>query len=267
MLIGFVMIEGSEQTIGFVLDRTEQLVAEQKVKDYATALELANRELESFSYSVAHDLRAPLRSIDGFSHALLEDYGAVLDAEGRKYLHFIRDAAKHMAHLIEDLLNLSRVTRSELNRARVDMTKLARTVIERLERAQPGRDLEIVVQEGLIAEGDARLLGVVFDNLLGNAWKFTSKRSGARIEVGSLALDGVATYFVRDNGAGFDMAYAGKLFGVFQRLHTSAEFEGTGVGLATVQRIVRRHGGRIWAESERGRGATFYFTLDGPKSA
>ena len=221
----------------------------------------ANRELEAFSYSVAHDLRSPLRSIDGFSQALLEDYGETLDADGKRYLGFVRESAQQMAELIDDLLALSRVTRTELNRGDVDLSALARATIGRLQRAQPDRDLTVTIEDGLRDRGDARLLAVVFDNLIGNAWKFTSKRADARIEVGAITQGGRRAYFVRDNGAGFDMAFAGKLFGVFQRLHAATEFEGTGVGLATVQRVLHRHGGRVWAEGAVDRGATFYFTL------
>jgi len=223
--------------------------------------EAANRELESFSYSVAHDLRAPLRSIDGFSQALLEDCADKLDEDGRKYLRFVRESAQLMAQLIDDMLTLSRVTRSELAREKVDLSALARTTHARLERSEPGRGVEVAIEGGLEGDGDPRLLAVVFDNLLGNAWKFTSKRTGARVEVGTTTQNGLPAYFVRDNGAGFDMTYATKLFGVFQRLHAAHEFEGTGVGLATVQRIVHRHGGRVWAEGKVGDGATFYFTL------
>lgn len=241
-----------------ITDRKRAEVALRQAKDAADA---ANRELEAFSYSVSHDLRAPLRGIDGFSQALLEDYADEVDDEGKRYLGYIRESARHMAQLIDDLLTLARVTRSELRRERVDLSALARAAIGRLQRAQPHRRPEVVVQEGLVGEGDPRLLAVVFDNLLGNAWKFTGRRERARIEV-SAASDGKpAVYFVRDNGAGFDMAYAGKLFGVFQRLHGAGEFEGTGVGLATVQRIIHRHGGRVWADGQPERGATFYFTL------
>ena len=267
IVLGLVSLEGGEKTVGFVLDRTQQKLAEQKIKQYAAALEGANHELESFSYSVAHDLRAPLRRIDGFSQALLEDYDGKLDESGRKYLRYIRESAQHMARLIDDLLTLSRVTRAELQREPVDLSALAHAAMARLQRADPAREVTTVIQEGFTAKGDARLLAVVFDNLLGNAWKFTSKRDGARIEFGHTSKDGHPAYFVRDNGAGFDMAFASKLFGVFQRLHSSAEFEGTGVGLATVQRIVNRHEGRIWAEGEVDRGATFYFTLDEPEEA
>jgi light-regulated signal transduction histidine kinase (bacteriophytochrome) len=225
------------------------------------ATQIANQELEAFSYSVAHDLRAPLRGIDGFSQALLEDYGDMLDDEGKQHLRFVRESAQQMAQLIDDLLALSRVTRGELLREPVDLSGLVRAALAQAQKTHPDRCVETVVADGLTAEGDARLLKAALDNLLGNAWKFTSRRAQARIEVGAAVKDGERVFFVRDDGVGFDMAHAAKLFGVFERLHSSAEFEGTGIGLATVQRIVRRHGGRIWAESQPGRGATFYFTL------
>jgi light-regulated signal transduction histidine kinase (bacteriophytochrome) len=225
------------------------------------ATEAANRELEAFSYSVAHDLRAPLRSIDGFSLALLEDCADVLDEAGKQHLRFVREAAQDMAALIDGLLSLSRVTRSELRRETVDLAELARGIFVQLHRAAPDRNVETVIADDLFAEGDARLLRGLLENLLGNAWKFTGKQAAARIEIGVTQAGGERAYFVRDNGAGFDMTYAGKLFGAFQRLHSATEFEGTGIGLATVQRIVYRHGGRVWAESEVDRGATFYFTL------
>jgi light-regulated signal transduction histidine kinase (bacteriophytochrome) len=225
------------------------------------AAEAANRELESFSYSVAHDLRAPLRSIDGFSQALLEDYDDKLDEEGRQYLRYVRESAQQMAQLIEDLLNLSRVTRSELKREEVDLSALAHEILAKLAQREPGRKVAHRIEDGLVTQGDARLLRVILENLLGNAWKFTGKRAEATIAFGAEVRDGVITYSIRDNGAGFDMAYADKLFGVFQRLHSTHEFEGTGVGLATVQRIVRRHGGNIRAEGAVEQGATFFFSL------
>jgi two-component system NtrC family sensor kinase len=225
-------------------------------------LEWKNEELESFSYSVAHDLRAPLRSVGGFSQALLEDYGDKLDAEGRQYLRHLHESAQHMTLLIDDLLALSRVTRSEFRRELVDLSLIARAVAARFAQANPAHPVDLVVADGLIAEGDDRLMTIVFENLLGNAWKFTGRCHAARIEVG---VTDDRVYFVRDNGAGFDMLYASKLFGVFQRLHSAKEFEGTGIGLATVQRVVRRHGGRIWAEGAVGRGATFFFTLQGDR--
>lgn len=226
-------------------------------------LELKNQELEAFSYSVAHDLRAPLRSVDGFSMALLEDYADKLDEEGRVYLRNIRESAQQMAQLIDDLLSLSRVTRSEFQRDEVDLSQIARRVAARLQSANPAHRVGFVAADGLVAVGDARLLTIALENLLGNAWKFTGKRAEPRVEFDVIDRGGKPVYVVRDNGAGFDMTYASKLFGVFQRLHSAAEFEGTGIGLATVQRVVRRHGGRIWAEGEIDRGATFYFTLDG----
>ena len=237
----------------------EQL--EQRVAERTAQLEAANRELEAFSYSVSHDLRAPLRGIDGFSQALLEDYSERLDDQGLDYLRRVRAATQRMSRLIDDLLGLSRITRSELRREAVDLSGLARSVVEQLREAQPGRQVEFRVADGLSAQGDARLLRIALENLLGNAWKFSSKTAGAVIEFGATEAGGEDVYFVRDNGAGFDMNYASKLFGAFQRLHDVREFEGTGIGLATVQRIVRRHGGLVWAEGEPGRGATFYFTL------
>jgi two-component system NtrC family sensor kinase len=229
-------------------------------------LESKNEELESFSYAVAHDLRAPLRSIDGFGAILLEDYADKIDDDGKQYLAYVRESAQQMSRLIDDLLALSRVTRAEFQRAPSDLTGIAGAVAARLAQGEPDRQVEIVVAEGLVAESDAGLLAIVFENLLGNAWKFTRGRSPARIEVGATGAEPRA-YFVRDNGAGFDMAYASKLFGMFQRLHAATEFEGTGIGLATVRRVVRRHGGRIWAESAVGNGATFFFTLEGEPAA
>jgi light-regulated signal transduction histidine kinase (bacteriophytochrome) len=225
-------------------------------------LQAANRELEAFSYSVSHDLRAPLRSIDGFSQMLLEDCADTLDAQGQDYLQRIRMATQHMAELIEALLELSRVTRAELSRKGLDLTAMAHMIAADLQRYEPARQVVFVIAEGLTASGDARLLRVALENLLGNAWKFTAKKDQACIEVGSVKQpDGALAYFVRDNGAGFDMTYAQRLFGAFQRLHRKSEFAGTGIGLATVQRIIQRHGGRIWAEGVVDHGATFYFTL------
>lgn len=235
--------------------------AEDALKLYAAQLEAANAELDAFSYSVSHDLRAPLRSIDGFSLALLEDCGDRLDEAGRDHLHRVRAAAQRMATLIDDMLGLSRVTRATLRREAVDLSGVAHTVMTELKDGAPHRTVDVVIAAGLCAEGDPRLLRVVLENLLGNAWKYTGRKPNARIEFGALETDGTRAYYVRDDGAGFDMAYAGKLFGVFQRLHSAGEFEGTGIGLATVQRIVHRHGGRVWAEGAVGQGATFYFTL------
>jgi two-component system NtrC family sensor kinase len=245
--------------------RAAQEMAEARAA-LAEELEWKNKELEAFSYSVAHDLRAPLRSVDGFSQALLEDYANKLDDEGKQYLRYVRESAQQMGQLIDDLLSLSQVTRGEFQREQVDLTAIARDVAARLQKQHADRQVELVVADGLVAPGDARLVTVAFENLLGNAWKFTGKRAAARIEVGAAGDHGRRTYFVRDNGAGFDMTYASKLFGVFQRLHSTNEFEGTGIGLATVQRVVRRHGGRIWAEGAVGHGATFFFTLEGGPS-
>ncbi|HET6246585.1 MAG TPA: CHASE3 domain-containing protein [Tepidisphaeraceae bacterium] len=233
----------------------------QSLQQHTAQLEVANKELEAFCYSVSHDLRAPLRSIDGFSQALLEDYGKTLEGEGRDFLQRVRAGTQRMAQLIDDLLNLSRVTRGELSRSNVDLSAMARLVAAELQKANPGRAAEFVIADGLMAEGDARLLRVVLDNLLGNAWKFTAKQESGRIEFGSTGSNGSRRFFVRDNGAGFDMTYGHKLFGAFQRLHANDEFAGTGVGLATVQRIIHRHGGKVSAEGEVGKGAMFQFTL------
>ena len=224
-------------------------------------LEGANRELEAFSYSVSHDLRAPLRSIEGFSQILLEDHASRLDEEARGYLGRVQIASRRLALLIDDLLDLSRVTRSALTRQTVDLSALAREIAAEIEKSQPERRVEFVVADGLVVRGDPRLLRVALENLLGNAFKFTQKEPEAKVEFGAVARDGSVVYYVRDNGVGFEEAYAGKLFGAFQRLHASEDFEGTGIGLATVQRIVQRHGGRVWAEGAVGEGATFFFTL------
>jgi signal transduction histidine kinase len=235
---------------------------ELRVRERTAALEAANKELESFCYSVSHDLRAPLRSIDGFSIALLEDYADQLDEEGRDNLQRIRANSQRMGQLIDDLLLLSRLTRQEMVSEQVDLSAMAERLVADLRERHPGRAIDVVVQPGLAADGDPRLLEVALGNLISNAWKFTSKRPEARVEIGAGGAGGPIVYHVRDNGAGFDMAYADKLFGAFQRLHAASEFEGTGVGLATVQRVVRRHGGRVWAEGAVDRGATFYFTLE-----
>ncbi len=242
-------------------DISDRKRAEEAIARAKEATDAANRELEAFSYSVALDLRAPLRGIDGFSVALLEDHAEQLDEEGRRYLRRVRESAQQMAQLIESLLALAGITRGELRLDPVDLGELARAAIARLSGSPPERNVELVIGDGLSTIGDGRLLAVAIDNLIGNAWKFTRNRPQARIEVACVLHEAERTFYVRDNGAGFDMAFAAKLFGVFQRLHTSSEFEGTGIGLATVQRIIRRHGGRIWAEGEPGVGATFYFTL------
>ena len=247
--------------LGISADITERRRGAASLKAAMDAAKAANQELEAFSYSVAHDLRAPLRAIDGFSLALEEDCGDKLDKGARDHLDRVRSAARQMGHLIDGLLGLSQVTRGELRREKVNLTRIAAESGKRLREAQPDRRVDLRVQEGLVGEGDPNLLAAALNNLLGNAWKFTGKRADVRIEVGKAVERGETVFFVRDNGVGFDQAYAHKLFGAFQRLHGATEFEGTGIGLATVQRIVRRHGGRIWAEGEVGRGATFYFTL------
>jgi signal transduction histidine kinase len=234
---------------------------EDRVRERTEQLEMAMRELESFSYSVSHDLRAPLRAIDGFGQALVDDFPEHLPADAKRYLSRIRTSTQHMAQLIEDLLNLARVSRGTLERRTVDLSQVARQVVGELQQRDPGRAVEVSVWDGIRAEADPHLLRVVLENLIGNAWKFSSKAEKPRIEIGALKDHGRTTFFVRDNGAGFDMAYADKLFGAFQRLHSASEYVGTGIGLATVQRIVRRHGGRIWAEAEIGKGAVFFFTL------
>jgi light-regulated signal transduction histidine kinase (bacteriophytochrome)/HAMP domain-containing protein len=234
---------------------------EQRVLERTGELESAVRELEAFSYSVSHDLRAPLRQIDGFSQALLEDYGQQLDKEGQDNLHWIRDGTQRMARLIDDLLKLSRITRTHLRSEPVDLSALAAEVTVGLRRAQPLRRINSNLESGLTAEGDRGLLLIVLENLLGNAWKFTRNELSAEVTFGAVPSAGAVAYFVRDNGAGFDMAYSDRLFGAFQRLHSEQEFEGTGIGLATVQRAVARHGGRVWAEGAVGEGATIWFTL------
>lgn len=234
---------------------------EQRVVERTAQLQTVNKELEAFSYSVSHDLRAPLRSLDGFSQALLEDCANQLDDEGKDKLQRIRLASQRMGQLIDDLLALSRLTRVEMHREPVDLSKIARETIEEARAADTSREVEVVIADGLLAQGDPQLLRIVLTNLLGNAWKFTGKSPHPRIEVGCEGENGNQAFFVRDNGVGFDMKYAGKLFGAFQRLHAMTDFPGTGIGLATVQRIIHRHGGRIWAESAVDEGTTFRFTV------
>lgn len=234
---------------------------EQRVHDRTAQLETANKELETFAYSVSHDLRAPLRGIDGWSLALIEDFGPKLDDEARHYLGRVRSEAQRMGELIDALLRLSRVTRAPLEREPVDLSAMAQTIAGSLRELHAERQMEFAIEPGLSVHGDARLLEVALTNLLSNAAKFTGKQPAARIEVGRTEHEGRPAFYVQDNGAGFDMAYARSLFGPFQRLHRTSEFPGTGIGLATVQRIIRRHGGNVWAEAEVNRGATFYFTL------
>lgn len=233
----------------------------QRTQALLRAAETANKELEAFSYSVSHDLRAPLRAIDGFSAALDEDEGDKLSEHGREYLGRIRGGAQRMGELIDDLLRLSRVSRGEFRRERIDLSSIANAVLTELQRVHPERTVELVVPDAITGLADARLIRITLENLLGNAWKFTSKTEHARIEFGVRTEGDERIYFVKDNGAGFDMAYAEQLFGPFQRLHADKEFPGTGIGLATVQRIIVRHGGRIWVEAAPDQGATFQFTL------
>jgi PAS domain S-box-containing protein len=231
------------------------------LKQRASQLEAANKELESFSYSVSHDLRAPLRSIDGFSHVILEDYGEQIPPEALNYLQRVRAAAQRMALLIDDLLKLARITRSPLQARFINISKIVEEIARGLQEQQPERQVDFSITPDLMVEGDPHLLHAALENLIGNAWKFTSKKEKAHIEFGQLSRSKDRTFFIRDNGSGFNMAYVDKLFGVFQRLHAMTDFPGTGVGLATVQRIIKIHGGNIWAEGEEGKGATFYFTL------
>jgi signal transduction histidine kinase len=234
---------------------------EKRVEERTAQLVAANKELESFSYSVSHDLRAPLRSIDGFSLALEEDLGDHLTAQAKNYIQRVRAATQRMGMLIDDLLNLARVTRAEMRKERVDLSGMAKTVASELVRADGERSVEWVIHDGMEAYGDSRLLRIVLDNLLGNAWKYTSKHDHARIEFSQERHNGGYAFYVKDDGAGFDPAYTQRLFGAFQRLHGITEFSGTGVGLATVHRIIHRHGGEVWAEGAVEKGATFYFTI------
>lgn len=248
-------------TFGISRDITQRKQAEEMLQNTNIQLEAANKELEAFAYSVSHDLRAPLRTIDGFSQAVLEDYGKQLPQEAHEYLTRVRKAAQRMAELIDDILSLSKVTRTPMKSVPVDLTQIAQDIVKELKQNDSERKVEINIHPNMEARGDPLLLQVVLENLLNNAWKFTSKLDLAQIEFGVQRENNETIYFIRDNGAGFDMAYADKLFGAFQRLHAMTEFPGTGVGLATVQRILNRHGGRIWAEAELDKGATFFFSL------
>ncbi|TNE77019.1 MAG: HAMP domain-containing protein [Gammaproteobacteria bacterium] len=234
---------------------------EQRVQERTLQLESANKELEAFSYSVSHDLRAPLRAIDGFSQALLEDYNDHLDDTGRDFLGRVRAAAQRMGHLIDDMLKLSRVSRAELQIEEFDLSEMASSILAELQAAEPERKVKVQITSGLKAFGDKQLLNIALQNLLQNAWKYTGTRDTAEIEFGMRQKGSDIGFFVQDNGVGFDMQYADKLFGAFQRLHDQKEFPGTGIGLATVKRIINRHGGEVWVEAELGKGAAFYFTL------
>jgi len=249
--------------VGYSMDISELKKREKELDDLAHRLQASNRELESFSYSVSHDLRAPLRAIDGFSLALVEDYGDQLDDTAQDYLQRVRNSAQRMGMLIDDMLQLSRVNREELALQEVDLGEIAKAVMEELQAAEPDRQVELTMGPDLHVHGDPRLLRVMIDNLLGNAWKFTSRKPDAHI-IFKHKADQPDIFYISDNGVGFDMRHKDKLFGAFQRLHRVKEFPGTGVGLATVQRIIHRHGGRVWAEAREGEGATFYFSL-GPQ--
>jgi PAS domain S-box-containing protein len=257
IMLSPMQLDDRRVTIAFVRDSTEARRRRKELEDANAAANAAVRELEAFSYSVAHDLRAPLRTVDGFAQALIEDYGERLDDTGRDYLARARAAAQRMGHLIDDLLALARLSRVQLAREPVDLARFVRETDARLRHAHPDRRVELTVEDPLRAVADARLISVVVENLLGNAWKFTRPRAIAHVEVGRRG----DTYFVRDDGVGFDPQYAASLFAPFKRLHAARDFEGTGVGLATVARAIQRHGGRIWAEAAVGSGATFYFTL------
>jgi len=262
-LLGGVLVLRDVTERRHQLQQIQKLNAEleQRVLERTAALEQANRELEAFSYSVAHDLRAPLRGIDGFSQMLIEKYAPHLDAEGVGYLNRVRSAAASMSELIDALLSLARVGRAEVQATEVDITRLAATLTQDLATTTPQRRVKVRIQSALKAYADPQLLRIALGNLLDNAWKFTMRARGAEVEIGRCKDTSPPTFFVRDNGAGFDPAYADKLFGAFERLHTDKEFPGTGIGLAIVHRIIIRHGGRIWAESAPGQGATFFFTL------
>jgi PAS domain S-box-containing protein len=244
-----------------MMDITERKMIEEELHARSLELQAANRELEAFSYSVSHDLRAPLRAIDGFSRILMDDYKEQLSSDAGLYLQRISEAAQHMGQLIDDILRLSRITRTELHTNQVDLSWLAESIMAELVNREPERQIQIEIQSGLIANGDERLLRVALENLLSNAMKFTGKTENAAIRVGAVRKGTEKVFYISDNGVGFDMAYSDKLFGAFQRLHNNEEFPGTGIGLAIVQRVINRHGGKIWSYAEKGKGATFYFTL------
>lgn len=248
-------------TVGVIRDITERKLKDEELRKANRNLSAINKELESFAYSVSHDLRAPLRSIDFFSQTLLDDCWDSLNDSNKDCLKRIRAASQRMAALIDQLLNLSRLSRSEMRREKVDLSSLFRSIASELEKSEPGRKVEWVIAEKTLTTGDPNLLRVVLENLIGNSWKFTGKHPEAKIEFGVTNIDDQIVYYIRDDGAGFEMEYADKLFGAFQRLHSPSEFPGSGIGLATVQRIITRHSGRIWAEGKVDHGATFYFTL------
>ena len=257
-------IVGKKNVLMVRLKEAEDQLKKQRnyLEKLVSDLEAANKELESFSYSVSHDLRAPLRTLEGFSGMLLEDYGHKLDETGKGYLNRIRKAGQTMSQLIDDMLKLSRITRAEILKEEVNLGDLARTICDELKATQPDRQLECIVDPQIVVNADKQLLEILMRNLLDNSWKYSSKCPITRIEVGSASQNQKKIYFIRDNGIGFDMKYADRLFVPFQRLHSNQEYTGTGIGLAIAQRVTHRHSGKIWAESEVGKGATFYFTLD-----
>ncbi len=234
---------------------------EERVKYRTSQLLAANKELEAFAYSVSHDLRAPLRSIDGFSQILLDEHKDKLNAQGKDFLNRVRNGAQKMSQLIDDILKLSKVTRSEMSIQKINLSSIANEIASSFQNSDPERKVKFTIHDSIVANVDKQLMQIVLENLIGNAWKFTSKLSAALIEFGVYQKEEKNIYYVSDNGAGFNMKYSNKLFGAFQRLHDSKEFDGTGIGLATVQRIIHRHGGKVWAKGEVGKGATFYFTL------
>jgi signal transduction histidine kinase len=252
----FVELYRAQQELRRYRNQLEQLVEER-----TTALTAINRELEAFSYSVSHDLRAPLLAFDGLSRALLDDYGDRFDDRAKDYLHRMRRASQRMGSVFDGLQSLFRVTSGEIHRERVDISAISAEIVDEIRAASPKRDVAVTIAPGMTVSADARLVRILLGNLISNAWKFTGKRSGATVEIGGELVEGEDRRFVRDNGVGFDMLYAHKLFGAFQRLHSQSEFPGAGIGLATVRRIVNRHGGRCWAEGAVGEGATFYFVL------
>lgn len=267
---GSLLMDSDGEKLGAVIamhDITELKKAENNLRDYNVALQAANQELEAFAYSVSHDLRAPLRGIDGFSKALLDDYKDQMDETGQKYLGFVREGVQRMGQLIDDLLKLSRVSRMEMHRGPVNLSEIALDVVARLRQLEPSRQLEVKIKDQLSVVGDRGLLSIMMENLISNAWKFTGKKENPMIEFGVMGSELDPTFYVKDNGSGFDMAYQSKLFGAFQRLHTAKEFKGTGVGLATVRRVVHRHGGQVWAEAALEKGATFYFKIANTQSA
>jgi signal transduction histidine kinase len=261
-----VLIDAFNAMLAQIQQRDRELKSvhdelEQRVDERTRQLVVANRELEAFSYSVSHDLRGPLEIINGFSHVLLSEHGGRLDSSGRECVQQINTATRRMAELIDDLLNLSRVSTAVMHRENVDLTDMAKSIADQLRRREPSRKVEFVIHECMTLEADSRLVRIVLDNLLSNAWKYTSNHEHARIEFGCQDRLSRTVFFVRDDGAGFDPGLADKLFKPFQRLHATSEFPGTGIGLATVQRIVSRHGGEVWAEGGVEKGATFYFSL------